>query len=124
MTRDRKLFVELSFTWMKSWSPSSCSEFSSLIWASLDAVTFSRESNDKDSCASSIENPGVKITDKMSDMDMFESVVSESDASEVIVPVEFSVMLRMSEMDMFESAVDVSDGVVVPVNFDSVMLRM
>ena len=36
---------------------------------------------------------------RVSEMDMFESVVSESDASEVIVPMNFdSVMLRVSEM--------------------------
>ncbi len=55
---------------------------------------------------------------------MFESVVSESDAS-IVVPVEFSVTLRMSEMDMFESVVrkyEMLEDVVFPVNFDSVTL--
>jgi len=58
------------------------------------------------------------MTVNVSDMDMFESAVSESDASEgVVLPVNFvCMMLRTSDRDMFESAVsesDASDDVVI-----------
>ena len=59
----------------------------------------------------------------MSDMDTLASVASELDG--VMMPVNFdSVTLRMSDMDTLASVASELDGVVLPVNFDSVTLRM
>jgi len=81
-----------------------------LICTSPELVPFSRESNDKDSVASSRENPGVKIIVNESDSDMFDSVVRGPEMFEPVLFAYFErVNVSMSDSDMFDSVVRESE---------------